>query len=72
MNEDCEHGHLVVLPLCPCVPCEDRGKGKEGKNNKEPKSSIQQGQVPVDEIHESMNLVRVYSFQKNTTCQRHS
>ena len=46
MNEDREHGHLVVLPLCPCVPGEGRSKGKEGKNNQEPKSSIQQGQLP--------------------------
>ena len=38
--------HLVLLPLSPSVPCEDRGKGKECKNNQEPKSSIQQGQLP--------------------------
>ena len=63
MNEDREHDHLVVLPLCPGVPGKGRSKGKEGKNNQEPKSSIQQSQVPVDVIHESMNLVRVYTFQ---------
>ena len=64
MNGDREHGHLVVLPLCPGVPGKGRSKGKEGKNNQEQKCSIQQGQVPVDEIHESTNLVRVYSFPK--------
>ena len=47
VDKDYEHiFHLVLLPLSPCVPCEDRGKGKECKNNQEPKGSIQQFQLP--------------------------
>ena len=51
VDKDHEHiFHLVLLPLSPCVPCEDRGKGKECKNNQEPKGSIQQRQLPYVDV----------------------
>ena len=38
--------HLMLLPLGPGVPSEDRGEGEEGKHDQAPDHPIRYGQLP--------------------------
>ena len=48
--------HLLVLPLDPGVPCEDRGEYQEEKHDRRPQQPVHQVEIPVKEFVATKNL----------------
>ena len=56
--------HLLLLPLGPSVPREDRGENKEDEDEDRPEEPVNQGELPVKEYEATLSDEQLVCLSK--------